>query len=413
MTQFNDSVVKAALRYASDEGLSTTSNNFNDLVWLSLYNYLTGTVGLVLSPTVSLNELITLTAANYLSVPWGQMDQLVFDALGVYLQGKVDPIPGSLNGRIIEASEFFSNRPVGPPPVNTVAPAITGTPNVGNVLTVSNGTWDNTPTGYTYTWQISIDGLTAWSDIPGETTNTYTIGAEMESYYIRAIVTASNEFGNASAPSNVVGPVIIQTLAEYIASATMSTGTISPPVGAAPGDLGIICICYSSDTGGATFPAGWTTIARPIYTSNRTMTVGWKVMDASDFVNPVITGISDSNGIFSVYRGATGVRERGFKSNATNVGAVVVPNGTQGADAKGAITFAIDRDSTGSATWTAGAVSTTGWTKKQNQDGSFAIAMADTLGAIPDQYPGPLQTDTAWVVTNGSYGECGIVLEMY
>ena len=37
-------------------------------------------------------------------------------------------------------------------PVNSVAPAITGTAVHGNVLTSSTGTWSNTPTSYIYQW---------------------------------------------------------------------------------------------------------------------------------------------------------------------------------------------------------------------------------------------------------------------
>jgi hypothetical protein len=39
------------------------------------------------------------------------------------------------------------------PPVNTVAPVVTGTPTQGQTLTTDDGTWTNTPTGYTYQWQ--------------------------------------------------------------------------------------------------------------------------------------------------------------------------------------------------------------------------------------------------------------------
>ena len=39
------------------------------------------------------------------------------------------------------------------PPTNTAAPAVTGTPKVGEVLTAQNGTWANTPTAFQYQWQ--------------------------------------------------------------------------------------------------------------------------------------------------------------------------------------------------------------------------------------------------------------------
>lgn len=49
-------------------------------------------------------------------------------------------------------------------PVNSVAPAITGTTTEGQTLTCSSGTWSNTPDAYAYQWNRSgspIIGATA------------------------------------------------------------------------------------------------------------------------------------------------------------------------------------------------------------------------------------------------------------
>lgn len=49
-------------------------------------------------------------------------------------------------------------------PVNSVAPAITGTTTQGQTLTCSTGTWSNTPDAYAYQWHrsgVAIDGATA------------------------------------------------------------------------------------------------------------------------------------------------------------------------------------------------------------------------------------------------------------
>lgn len=58
-------------------------------------------------------------------------------------------------------------------PVNTVAPLITGQPLSGQILTADHGTWTNSPTSYTYQWQVEDSpGAGTYSDISGETAST-------------------------------------------------------------------------------------------------------------------------------------------------------------------------------------------------------------------------------------------------
>lgn len=87
-------------------------------------------------------------------------------------------------------------------PLPTVAPAITGTPQVGEELTVSNGTWSPSADSYAYTWLRN--GIV----IPGTTTAAYTLVPADEGATIRARVTAVNTSGSFTASSNVVGPVV-------------------------------------------------------------------------------------------------------------------------------------------------------------------------------------------------------------
>ena len=74
-------------------------------------------------------------------------------------------------------------------PVCTVAPAITGTITVGQVLTCSPGTWQNSPT-YTYQWRRQ-DG----ASIPAATAATYTPQSVDTTYLIECDVTATNGAG--------------------------------------------------------------------------------------------------------------------------------------------------------------------------------------------------------------------------
>ena len=104
----------------------------------------------------------------------------------------------------------------GSPPSNTAAPAVSGTPVVGNALSVSNGTWAGTPPiTYTYQWWKLVNagdapGAAGSSAIAGATTNSWTIpDASYVGLYLAAVVTATNIYGLVSANSATpnAGPV--------------------------------------------------------------------------------------------------------------------------------------------------------------------------------------------------------------
>ncbi len=80
-------------------------------------------------------------------------------------------------------------------PANSVLPAITGTVEVGQTLALSDGTWINAPTSYTYVW------LRGGSAISGATTSSYTIVRADLALTIVGRVTATNADGSASADS--------------------------------------------------------------------------------------------------------------------------------------------------------------------------------------------------------------------
>lgn len=89
-------------------------------------------------------------------------------------------------------------------PTITAAPVVTA-PNgtiVGQSVQTTNGTWANTPTGYTIAW------LRGGTVIGGASNNVYTLGVPDDGALISSRVTATNA-GGASAPStsNTVGPV--------------------------------------------------------------------------------------------------------------------------------------------------------------------------------------------------------------
>lgn len=96
----------------------------------------------------------------------------------------------------------------GDAPVNTAAPDVTGDAVVGVTLESDTGDWDGSePIEFAYQWQQSEDGATGWSDIPDADTNELELLVGMVDEYVQCVVTASNEFGSATAESNVIGPI--------------------------------------------------------------------------------------------------------------------------------------------------------------------------------------------------------------
>ena len=88
----------------------------------------------------------------------------------------------------------------GNPPVNSVAPALSGTAQEGQTLTCSTGTWSGSPT-YTYQWKRDGNNITS------ATNSTYTLVTADVGTSIKCTVTATNFVGSATADSNTVVPV--------------------------------------------------------------------------------------------------------------------------------------------------------------------------------------------------------------
>jgi hypothetical protein len=83
-------------------------------------------------------------------------------------------------------------------PTNTVAPALSTTsPTVGSPVSVTTGTWTNSPTGYAYQW-FYADTSTA---ITGATSSSYTPVSGDIGHTLLAAVTASNTSGSGT-PTN-------------------------------------------------------------------------------------------------------------------------------------------------------------------------------------------------------------------
>jgi hypothetical protein len=86
-------------------------------------------------------------------------------------------------------------------PVNTSLPTISGTAQVGQTLTATNGTWSNAPASFAYHWLRCNGGGNSCASIANGTQQTYTlVGADAGST-MRVRVTATNADGSSSAES--------------------------------------------------------------------------------------------------------------------------------------------------------------------------------------------------------------------
>ncbi len=86
-------------------------------------------------------------------------------------------------------------------PINTAPPAIFGTPAVGQALSTSTGSWNGSPTSFTYQWNRCASNGTGCSAIPGATANNYVLASADSGLTVRSSVTATNTGGSATATS--------------------------------------------------------------------------------------------------------------------------------------------------------------------------------------------------------------------
>lgn len=87
-------------------------------------------------------------------------------------------------------------------PTNTAPPAISGTAQEGQTMTVSKGTWTGTePITYSYEWQSCNSGGGSCTTIHSATGTTYTLKKQDVGNTLRVVVTANNSDGTASVAS--------------------------------------------------------------------------------------------------------------------------------------------------------------------------------------------------------------------
>ena len=144
-------------------------------------------------------------------------------------------------------------------PVNTVAPAITGTAQRTAALTSDAGHLERNQNTYDYQWQRSADG-TNWVDIAGATGAGYELALADVGAKVRLLVTATNPDGaasRASAPTATVQAAPpVNTALPVVTGATLRGTTLSASAGTWSGPGVSLAYQWQHD-----FGSGFTDIA--------------------------------------------------------------------------------------------------------------------------------------------------------
>lgn len=133
-------------------------------------------------------------------------------ALGALLVGAVFGQPG--NGQA-----------AGSGPVGTAAPTISGAAQEGQELSTTNGTWNNSPTSYTYAWSRCDASGGSCAAIGTATAATYTAVTADVGHTLRVTVTAKNTEGSGTATS---------AESAVVSDKTAPTPTTAPSISGTP-----------------------------------------------------------------------------------------------------------------------------------------------------------------------------------
>jgi thermitase len=122
-----------------------------------------------------------------------------------YASGPSNPFgTASIDGEQMSEYATYTTGGTIAAPVNTTLPAISGTPQQGQTLTASTGTWQNNPTSYAYQWLSCASGC---QTISGAIANTYVPTGSDVGKTLEVRVTATNTGGSTPATSNPTATV--------------------------------------------------------------------------------------------------------------------------------------------------------------------------------------------------------------
>lgn len=140
-------------------------------------------------------------------------------------------------GGVTSATSGATSSIVEPAPANSVAPVISGTPNVGQTLSSTTGTWTGMgghTAVFTRQWQSSPSATFASGIVSLGTATTQALTSTQSGLYIRALISAQNDTSTVSKASNIVGPVAqvpANTVAPVVTGTTVVGQTLTCAVG--------------------------------------------------------------------------------------------------------------------------------------------------------------------------------------
>lgn len=111
-------------------------------------------------------------------------------------------------------------------PTSTAGPTISGTAQEGQELSTTNGTWNGSPTSYTYAWSRCDASGSSCAAIGSATAATYKAVAGDVGHTLRVTVTAKNSSGSGTATS-APSAVVSGTTAPTPTTAPSISGTAS------------------------------------------------------------------------------------------------------------------------------------------------------------------------------------------
>ncbi len=136
-------------------------------------------------------------------------------------------------------------------PQNTALPALSTNAPEGKTMTVTTGTWTNTPLAYGYQWEEcqTIAEAESCSPITGATNSSYRVEYHGANRWLKVLLTADNSNGAMTVASNSTGVILPNTYMEKtaeFASKGSGNGQLNGPSGIATDSSGNIWV---ADTG--------------------------------------------------------------------------------------------------------------------------------------------------------------------